>query len=336
MTDVVVIGAGMAGIRVATLRAAAGDRVTIVDKGRRLGGRMATRRIDEATFDTGVLDLAAYGPSFIAELSRWMDDGAVARTPDRWRGRPTARSLPTELAERSGARVLLATTVTALTTSDGRWRLTLRSDEGPTTMDADALAVTAPAPQSAALLRTEKGLVSATTLDALDAVRYESTLSVLVRPVDRTLLTGELRTPTAEALRATDIARLHRNDTTRTSSVVALTLHGRTAWSAAALNGDRDTAARELTAQASGLVGTTLEVVHVHGWRYAQVAHGIDVPALRDDASGVPLVLAGDAFEARGDAPPGVRPEGVERAFVSGGAAARLLDDHGPGHGEGP
>ena len=41
-------------------------------------------------------------------------------------------------------------------------------------------------------------------------------------------------------------------------------------------------------------------------------------------------MLAGDAFEAHGDAPPGVRPEGVERAFVSGGAAAQLLPLHRP------
>jgi hypothetical protein len=57
------------------------------------------------------------------------------------------------------------------------------------------------------------------------------------------------------------------------------------------------------------------------------VTRGIALPALRDDTAGAPLVLAGDAFEAHGDAPSGVRPEGVERAFVSGGAAARLLDD---------
>lgn len=325
--DVVVIGAGMAGVRAATLRATAGDAVTVVDKGRRHGGRMATRRVDDATFDTGVLDLAAHGPAFIAALASWAADGHAATTVGgRWRGHPTMRSLPAALAERAGAQVRLATTVTSLAVVDGRWRVEVRTGDAGEVLDADALVLTAPAPQALTLLATGERLASEGTLGRLEAVTYAASLTVLARPTDRTLAPDALDAPAADALAGTDLARLHRDDLTGTSTVVALTLQGTAAFSAAHLDGDRDAAARMLAEQAARLVGTPLDVVHVHGWRYAQVERGIGLPALRDDTSGAPLVLAGDLFEAHGDASPGVRPEGVERAFASGGAAARLLD----------
>jgi renalase len=331
--DVLVIGAGMAGLRTATLRAAAGDRVIVVDKGRRHGGRMATRRVDDATFDTGALDVAAHGPAFRASCEAWAGAGHAAPAPDspeRWRGHPAMRSLPESLAAAltaaGDAEVRLATTVTGLAVEGGRWTVTLREGEAATTVGADALVVTAPAPQALALLRAGVALASDATVALLETVTYAPSITALVRPVDRALDGGALRNVDRTQLAGTDLARVHRDDLVGTSAVVALTLQATEAFSLTFLDGDRDAAARELTSQASRLVGVELEVVHVHGWRYAQVTRGIPMPALRDDTSGAPLVLAGDAFEAHGDAPSGVRPEGVERAFVSGGAAARLLD----------
>jgi predicted NAD/FAD-dependent oxidoreductase len=334
--DVLVVGAGMAGLRVAALRAAAGDVVTVVDKGRRHGGRMATRRVDDATFDTGALDLASHGPAFAAALAGWAASGDVMHAPapapgggpgeDRWRGRPTMRALPTALAQRSGAEVHLACTVTALAVREGRWQVTLQEGDRTRTATADALVLTCPAPQTLALLATGDGLVSEATRAALESVAYLPSLTVLARPADRTLTSEALTDPEPGALTGTDLVRVHRNDLTGASDPVALTLQPTTGFSTAHLDGDREEAARTLAAQASALVGAELEVVHVHGWRYAQAALGVALAALRDDTAGAPLVLAGDLFEAHGDAAPGVRPEGVERAFVSGGAGARLLD----------
>lgn len=325
--DVVVIGAGMAGLRAATLRAAAGDTVTVLDKGRRHGGRMATRRVEDATFDSGVLDLAAHGPAFAEALASWAVDGGAERTADgRWRGHPTMRALPTMLAERSGAQVRLATTVTAVAVVGGRWRIDVRDDAASGTIGADALVMTAPAPQALALLSSSTALASDGTLRRLEEVTYAASLTVLARPSDRTLAPHALTVPSADRLVSTDLVRVYRDDLAGASDVIALTLQGTAAFSAAHLDADRDAAARVLAEQAALLVGTPLDVVHVHGWRYAQVTRGVALPALRDDTSGAPLVLAGDLFEAQGDAPVGVRPEGVERAFASGGAAARLLD----------
>lgn len=309
-----VVGAGMAGLRVAALRAAAGDRVTVVDKGRRHGGRMATRRVAGGAADTGVATFAARAPSFLDALRTWADEGRVALAGDglgRWRGTPTMRDLPTHLATATGVAVHLATTVTALKVVDGRWRATLRprdESQGPatgpasdggdmTTHEADVLVLTAPAPQTAALLRTGDGLAAAGTFAALDAVTYDATLAVVVHPDGPAGPDGTV--PPRTLLADVDPS---------------------------VLDGDRAGAAAALAAAEADRTGEPLTVAHVHGWRYAQVRAGIARPALRDDTAGAPLVLAGDLFDAAGDAPEGVRPEGVERAFHSAAAASRLLD----------
>ncbi len=316
--DVLVVGAGMAGARVAELRAAAGDRVVVVDKGRRHGGRMASRRLDGDAADTGVTAFAAAGPSFTRALAGWADDGRAAPLtdrPERWRGTPRMRDLPAHVVGRSGATVRLATTVTALAVVDGRWRATITRRPSPAgtadatapevdTVTADALVLTAPAPQAAALLRTGGRLASPDTLAALDAVTYVATLAVVVRSGPTSAVEGADGRGT--------LRTLHRD------------------VDPAVLDGDRAAAAATIVGEEPSPTGDAWTVVHVHGWRYAQVRTGIDRPALRDDTAGAPLVLAGDLFDASGDAPAGVRPEGVERAFHSAAAAARLLDGEGP------
>ena len=348
--DTLIIGAGMAGLRAAALLRAEGQHVTVVDKGRRHGGRMATRRVEDAVFDTGVLDLAAHSAAFRSEVSTAAAAGHAAPiaghiSAPRWRGSPTMRSLPSALAARATggagpgapATVRLATTVTSLDVSDGRWTVTLTAGSTVKQCTADALVITSPAPQSVALLRGAARLASDTTIAQLDAVTYTSSLTALVRPVDRTLVDlpndlaserGAEHAGTGTAV-AGDLLRVHHNGRTGASPVIALTLQPSASFSAQEFDGDRDAAAARLAEQASELAGTRLEVVHVHGWRYAQVEHGIDLPALRDDTAGAPLVLAGDLFQRHDVEGNGEERapdlEGVERAFLSGSAAALLL-----------
>lgn len=61
---VAVIGAGMAGISAARVLQAAGLRVSVVDKGRKPGGRMATRRHQDGFFDHGAQFVKAKSESF--------------------------------------------------------------------------------------------------------------------------------------------------------------------------------------------------------------------------------------------------------------------------------
>ena len=94
---VAVIGAGMAGLACAATLHAAGLHVEVFDKGRRAGGRLATRRADGMTFDHGASYADAHGPTFGAVLAGMgrVGDAAPwpAAGPGRWAGMPGMSAL---------------------------------------------------------------------------------------------------------------------------------------------------------------------------------------------------------------------------------------------------
>lgn len=64
MTDIVVIGAGMAGLVCAQQLSQAGYSVLVLDKSRGLGGRLATRRLHGTWADRGACYLKPKGELF--------------------------------------------------------------------------------------------------------------------------------------------------------------------------------------------------------------------------------------------------------------------------------
>ncbi|HYP03865.1 MAG TPA: FAD-dependent oxidoreductase, partial [Cyanobium sp.] len=107
-TLVLVIGAGMAGLIAAAELQRAGCRVLVLDKGRGVGGRLASRRIAAATFDHGAQFITTRDPRFAAVLEqarqkgsveewcRGFSDGADGHT--RWRGKPAMSAVAKHLA----------------------------------------------------------------------------------------------------------------------------------------------------------------------------------------------------------------------------------------------
>ncbi len=136
MADVIVIGAGVAGCLGARALTAAGHAVTVLDKGFVPGGRLASKNLEGATFDTGAQFLTARSESFRAEVDRWEAAG-VLRTwfhgspdldapndPDghpRFRGAPTMRRLAEHLAD--GLDLRLGTIVGSIEPFEGRFRV---------------------------------------------------------------------------------------------------------------------------------------------------------------------------------------------------------------------
>lgn len=136
MADVIVIGAGVAGLLGAHALEEAGHTVTVLDKGFVPGGRLASKNIGGATFDTGAQFLTAKSDRFRTEVDRWLAAG-VLRTwfhgrpdldaptdPDghpRFRGAPTMRRLAEHLA--NGLDLQLGAIVGAVEPVDGRFRV---------------------------------------------------------------------------------------------------------------------------------------------------------------------------------------------------------------------
>ena len=92
---VIVVGAGMAGLAAAHRLVGAGLAPVIVDKGRAPGGRMATRRADDARYDHGAQHIGARTPEFEATLAalrthgvaeQWFDAGSPHQPNPRYVG----------------------------------------------------------------------------------------------------------------------------------------------------------------------------------------------------------------------------------------------------------
>lgn len=82
--DALVIGGGISGGACAHAMVAAGATVTVKDRGRRLGGRMASRTLrdsgtvfDGRPVDIGASYFTAREPGFVAEVERWVAAGVV-------------------------------------------------------------------------------------------------------------------------------------------------------------------------------------------------------------------------------------------------------------------
>ncbi len=96
---VAVVGAGLSGAVVARQLADHGCQVSIFEKSRGVGGRMATRRIEELRFDHGAQYFTARDPEFIRHVQMWKEAGIVAP----WQGliKVLSPSKPTRDAETS-------------------------------------------------------------------------------------------------------------------------------------------------------------------------------------------------------------------------------------------
>ena len=148
-----IVGAGIAGLSCAEMLRTAGHDVTIFDKGRGAGGRMATRRVPtpsgDVAFDHGAQYFTTRDPRFVAAVTGWQASGAVARWPgagdDAWVGTPgmnaVVKALSQPLAVQWNSRV------DALRRVDRSWFLDSAADD-----PFDAVIVATPAEQAAPLL----------------------------------------------------------------------------------------------------------------------------------------------------------------------------------------
>lgn len=212
----------------------------------------------------------------------------------------------------AGLDVRRSTPVQSLTRSGDGWMVTTPRD----TLTADAVVLTAPVPQSLALLAGGDVELADDDRRALQAIEYEPCLAVLVA------LDGPSQLPPPGAVNPLDgpvgwVADNHRKGV---SAAPAVTIHATAIFSRQQWDADDDTVAAALL-EAAHLGGAPLPGgVQVQRWRFARP---VTVHADRClTAKGLPpLLFAGDAFG-------GAKVEG---AVLSGTAAAERLADRSSG-----
>ncbi len=159
MEPIVVVGAGISGVACARTVAAAGLPVRVVDRGRRIGGRMASRRFGDRPVDTGASYFTVSDDRFRTVVDAWRADGlaqpwtdtftvldpgdepSTKQGPVRWGAAGGLRSLVEDLA--AGLEV---TTAEVSTVDPGTG--TPRVDGRP----ASAVVLAMPDPQARRLL----------------------------------------------------------------------------------------------------------------------------------------------------------------------------------------
>lgn len=81
-SDVVIVGAGLAGVACARELRGAGLDVRVLDRGHRVGGRMASRRLWDRATDLGASYLTASDPAFTQVVGDWAARGLAAPWTD--------------------------------------------------------------------------------------------------------------------------------------------------------------------------------------------------------------------------------------------------------------
>ena len=293
--DVVVVGAGIAGLSCARALVDGGARVRVVERGRVVGGRLASKRYDGRYADIGAAYLVADDPDFAAQVGSWQADGLARPWTDTLRVYPggTDSTGPMRWAAPGGLRSLAADLADGLDV-----RLSTALDAVPA--DADAVVLAMPGPQ--ALRLSPPPAVAA-------AARAQSW-----RPVIAAVLTypsrswGDLRG--AFVNEHPVLANVCDDGDRRGDGAPVLVAHS-TAGLAAEHLDHPETAGPILAAAVGELLGLpATPEVHVHRWTYA-VPATVDAPYAADGR----VWLCGDAFG---------RPR-VQTAWLSGRAVARAL-----------
>ncbi|TSE18532.1 Renalase [Tepidimonas alkaliphilus] len=331
---VAVVGAGMAGLTAARTLARAGLEVTLLDKSRGPGGRMATRHTEAGRFDHGAqfftvrdarferalqatqAPVAPWRATFVRVLSA---DGRLtgALPPDgetRWVPVPGMNALPKAwvaqwLADHPGARAHWNAPVQALRRERDGWRLQLADGDGTTPAPAgpfDAVLLALPHPQALALLTA-----SALAADWQARLREE----VAVAPCWTLMAAWPHRAgplgPAWDAARclhprlawvAREPSKPQRGGPERWVAQAS------PAWSAEHLEDDAARVADQLRRALAEVTGIRAEpaLAVAHRWRYAQTQRSLGEPFLWDASAGLGVC---------GDWCLGHR---VEHAFLSG------------------
>lgn len=344
-TDVVIVGAGVAGLAAATALGNAGRRVIVLEKSRGPGGRMATRRVGPAVCDHGAQFFTVRGADFRAvvaaaaeagRVATWCEGfgraGSIGESPTpagdghaRWRGADGMTDLPKWLAAGLPAdRCTIRTSarVGGIGVAAGRVLVTIDDDAaggGMANIVAGAAIVTPPVPQTLDLLAAG-GLLAARETDAaavarLRGVGYDPCFALLLA-LDRPSL---VPAPGAVQFAAGPVAWIADNRLKGISPAPALTVHAAGEFSRRHFDDPpAEVADRLVDLVRPWIDGDPAVVVlerSLHRWKYALPTTILPEPAVPVCLS-PPVVCAGDAFA-------GPRVEG---AYSSGLAAARLIE----------
>ena len=336
--DVLVIGAGVAGLECARTLAAGGRRVLVVERARGVGGRCATRRFEDQPVDFGPLVLHGSDAAFVNAVT----SVPGVTTLEGWPYRVEGRGAPCQPASLSpgerrfafaeglaafpkhlalGLNVKLSTQVLRLSVGEHTIRVHTEAGE---VLEALDVVVALALEQSRELLSTMP--------QSAEVAGAVGLLGMFTSVPSLTVIAGyglELPTPAWDVQYPEDSASLqsiaHDSAKRRAPRARVLVFQARPRWSRQRLEVPAQTWAAELLAEAAGLVGAWVAqpvFTSAHRWSHARVERGNELaqPITVRLSRGQRLGLAGDLFAPGG---------GVQAAWSAGRTLAeRLLKEN--------
>ncbi|MDF3130915.1 FAD-dependent oxidoreductase [Kiritimatiellaeota bacterium B1221] len=323
---IIILGAGVTGLTAARYLQDQGRKVTLLDKGRGLGGRVATRRLGEASniqgrWDHGAQFATFRDPDLIEHLKKWDSWECMKpwipghQNPTLYRQRPLAGMNALAKALATGLEVHRSQQIERIEKAAGGWKLTANSGQ---IFTAPHLISTIPLPQFHELARNSHLDLTPGEQEKILSVRYDRCLTLLAE----TDGPSGLAAPGFVQVQNGTIETIIDQHQKGISSAYTLVANATPAFSLEWFRRDRDLAATLLRASLQERIRSRILSVQIHGWKFAKATRRIDANFLRLAND---IALAGDGFSAgTPDTSPDL-PARIESAMLSGVFAAKTF-----------
>ncbi|GAB3602836.1 NAD(P)/FAD-dependent oxidoreductase [Microbacterium aureliae] len=310
MTTVTVVGAGISGLACARALRAAGVPVRVIDRGRRVGGRMATRVIDGRPVDIGAAYLTAPGDDGFAALTAgWVERGLARAWTDTF-ATATASGIigtstgPMRFAAPAGLRSLVEDLADGMPVESGR----AVARVAPGRVDGDAageVVLAMPAPQAVRLVDASHPIAP-----AVAEREFEPVIAVVLAWSQRQW-PADLHGVFVDG--DPDVSFIADDGDRRGDGAGVLVVHTTPERARRHLD-DPDVAIAPALAATTRILGIARDpaTVFAHRWTFARPAAGATAPFLRADG----IAVCGDAWGER---------TAVRTAWASGDALGRVI-----------
>ena len=292
--DVLIIGAGISGLMAATKLQESGYSVTVIDKGRNYGGRMATRVFDDGVFDHGAQFFTVRKPNFKTYVDKrhaadiikiWFESASnQSEKHPRWIAPRGMNSLPKHIAK--DLTVHLSSEVLKLSYDNQKW---VASCQDGKDYSGTHLLITTPTPQTKHLLETTDLLLPSSMQHALQNVRRKG-LSILLRLNEP----SGLPEPGGIKYDHPKISWIADNQMKGISNVSALTIHSTAKFAAETWQHAHNEKVELILDEIKSLMKLSIKSAQTHRWGYTLPINPYKEKSLT--SLDLQLTLAGDAF----------------------------------------
>lgn len=265
MASCLVLGAGLSGLTAATILQNHGWDVTVLDKGRGVGGRMATRRLgDGGRADHGAQFFSTKSNEWKAWNAQFLETG-LTRTwfergdNPRYVVSQGMSALPKKLAE--SLSVILGARAVRLEKKENKYAVTTEEGE---VWEADYVVITFPAPQAMDFLQTSQ--IGLPHQKALACIEYAPCLTVMA-VLDRV---SAVPSPGGFSPETGPIGWIADNFSKGISPLPTVTIQATAAFSREQFDGPLDNVKQVLLNASTPFIGDR-EVLEstIHRWRYS-------------------------------------------------------------------